>query len=85
MILVQTIFVILLLVVMVMLLLGVSHLFSGNFNTKHEDLTQLRQDVEDKDEVISDQSVFHGLVAGKEPVLQEHKSNHDPLTKRRMY
>lgn len=39
------------LVAMVVLLLGVSHLFSGEFHTSESDNARLRRDVRDRDEV----------------------------------
>ena len=52
--------------VMVLLLLGISHLFSGQFNSTKEDADHLREEVKESSDVISDNSVFRDLV--KKPV-----------------
>lgn len=47
------------LVAMVALLLGISHLFSGEFQTDEKDNARLRRDVRDRDDVITRENVFH--------------------------
>lgn len=63
----QVVAVIVILGVMVLILLGISHIFSGSFNTDQTDEATLRQDLEDKPDVITEESVFHQL-------LREEKS-----------
>lgn len=48
---------------MVMILLGLDQLFSGKFNSDQDKVSELREEVEHRREVISDNSVFHGLVS----------------------
>lgn len=59
-ILVQLIIVLLMLAAMVMLLMGIHHFFRGEDSaTEAADLESLRQEVEERDEVMSDHNLFH--------------------------
>lgn len=58
----QVVAVIVILGVMVLILLGISHIFSGSFNTDQNDEAALRQDLEDKPDVITEENVFHQLL-----------------------
>ncbi len=53
------------LVAMVALLLGISHLFSGEFQTSERDNARLRRDVRDRDEVITRENVFHRFLSSE--------------------
>lgn len=46
-----------------MLLLGIDQLFTGKFNADDERANQLRRDVKNKGEVISDNNIFKSLVS----------------------
>lgn len=50
--------VLIILVAMVMILLGINQLFSGNLQAEEEEINRLRNDVNDKDEVITPQNIF---------------------------
>ncbi|MBD5288455.1 MAG: hypothetical protein HDS28_05200 [Bacteroides sp.] len=50
--------VLIILVAMVMILLGINQLFTGNFHTEEEEINQLRKDIDEKDDVITSQSLF---------------------------
>lgn len=50
--------VLIILVAMVMILLGINQLFTGNLRTEEDDTNRLRNDVNDKDEVLTSQNVF---------------------------
>lgn len=58
------------LVAMVVLLLGISHLFSGEFQTNEKDNARLRHDVRDRDEVITRENVFHTFLS---PEYERHE------------
>lgn len=60
---IQSVIVIMILGAVVILLLGINHLFSGNFDVRKDDVEELRRDVKDSDHVISKKSSFHILVA----------------------
>ncbi len=59
---IQTIIVVMILGAVVILLLGINHLLSGNFDARQDDMDQLRKELEDSDRVISSKSSFHMLV-----------------------
>lgn len=59
----QTVFVVMILVAMVLLLLGINQLFSGNFDSRKEDIVELREDVEKRKDVITTKSIFSSLVS----------------------
>lgn len=63
---IKAILIIVILAVMVMVLLGINHLFAGNFRADRDDAEQLREDVETKNDVITDNNVFHELVNASE-------------------
>ncbi|MDE6409376.1 MAG: hypothetical protein K2K81_03910 [Muribaculaceae bacterium] len=50
--------VLIILVAMVMILLGINRLFTGSLQTEEEETNQLRNDVNDKDDVLTSQNVF---------------------------
>lgn len=52
-----------------MLLLSINHLFTGRFNDDKQSADLLRDDIEKKDDVITDNSIFKGLVT------PEHKAH----------
>lgn len=58
----KVILVLVILAAMIMLLLGLDHVFTGKFDSDSSDATRLRQEVEKHQEVISDNSVFDPLV-----------------------
>lgn len=58
----QAVLVIVTLGVMILVLLGIHHFFSGSFESEDTDIEELRQDVDESDEVISDRNVFSDLV-----------------------
>lgn len=60
---IQITLVILILAGMVVLLLGIDQLFTGKFNADDERANQLRHDVKNKGEVISDNNIFKSLVS----------------------
>lgn len=62
--------VVVILVAMLVILLGIGHMTSGNFETNREDIDELRHDVESKRDVVSNKNIFHEFVEGKE-VLKE--------------
>lgn len=76
---VQSVIVIVILAVMVVLLLGINHLFSGTFNSDTDDADQLRKDVDDSPEVITDKSIFHGLVEKRLQQNADPKAGHGVL------
>ncbi len=55
--------VILILAAMIVILLGINHLFSGNFNSTPEDSKKLKEEIRHEDTVISDRNVFHNFIA----------------------
>lgn len=62
---VKAVLVIVIMVAMVLILLGINHLFSGNFATREQDAERMRHDVDHKEDVITDDSVFHNLVSNE--------------------
>ena len=58
--------VIVILAVMILVLLSINHLFSGNFDAAEEDAEHLREDIREDDKVITGHSVFHELVKVRE-------------------
>lgn len=46
------------LVGMIMVLLSINHLFAGNFDTKDKDTEKFREEVRNRDEVITDHNLF---------------------------
>lgn len=60
---IQVILVIVVLASVVMILLGLDQLFSGKFNSDQDKVRELRDEVEHRRDVISDNSVFRGLVS----------------------
>lgn len=62
----QAVLVIVTLGVMILVLLGIHHFFSGSFESEDTDIEELRQDVDESEEVISDRNVFSDLVEVRE-------------------
>lgn len=58
----KAVLVIVILGVMVLMLLGINHIFSGSFDAKSEDADELRRDLEDNVDVISQQNLLSELV-----------------------
>lgn len=58
----KVILVMVILAAMIILLLGLDHVFTGKFDSDSSDATRLRDEVEKHQEVISDNSVFDPLV-----------------------
>lgn len=50
--------VLIILVAMVMILLGINQLFSGNLQTEEEDINRFRNEVNDNDDVMTSQNLF---------------------------
>lgn len=63
----KVIAVVVILLAMIILLLGIGHLFSGNFHTDVEDVKDLRAEISRKEDVIGEGSVFRNLVDGSRP------------------
>ncbi len=75
--LIQTVAVLVILAVMVMILLSIGHLFSGDFNTHEEDEQTLREEVDTRREVITGRSLFSNFmperVASREKYVEKHR------------
>lgn len=71
----KIVLVLVLLAGMIILLVTVNHFFAGGFDSDNNDIDELRRNIKDKDEVISDQNVFRNLV--KDPV----RIDEDPIDK----
>ena len=56
--------VVVILAAMLMILLGIGHLFSGNFHSDSEETEKLRQDVENNEDVVSPRSLFYEFLGG---------------------
>lgn len=69
----QAVLVIVTLGVMILVLLGIHHLFSDNFETSASEIEDLRQDVNESDEVITDRSVFSNLVEVRESSVPDRQ------------
>lgn len=70
------VFVALILVAMATVLLGIHNLFLPGDNSENRDTDKLKQEVEDRDEVITGGSVFHDFLARdkKEPNVKNRKT-----------
>lgn len=53
-----------LLLAMVVILLGIGHLTNGRFDTDASDIDKLRDEVDNREEVISKRSIFHEFLEG---------------------
>lgn len=60
----KIILVVMLLLAMVVLLLGIGHLSNGRFETDASDIDKLRDDVDNREDVISKRSIFHEFLEG---------------------
>lgn len=58
----KSLLVIVTLVVMILVLLGIRHLFTGNSDMAESEIDDMRHDVEEKKDVITEHSVFGELV-----------------------
>lgn len=58
----QAVIVIVILAVMIVILIGINHMSNGDFTTEESDIEQLRKDVNENDDVITDQNMFTELV-----------------------
>lgn len=58
----KALLVIVILALMILVLLGINHIFSGNFTTDDSEVDDLRIDVMESDDVITDHNVFTELV-----------------------
>lgn len=72
---IQIVCVMLILMAMLMLLMGMRHLFYGHIEHEQEDIKTLRHEVESECDVISDRNMFHDLVSGK----HFHEKNPDNI------
>ncbi|MBD5195004.1 MAG: hypothetical protein HDS12_04800 [Bacteroides sp.] len=63
----KALLVIVILALMILVLLGINHIFSGNFTTDDSDIDDLRNDIIESDDVISEQNAFTELVKVKVP------------------
>ncbi|MDE6006419.1 MAG: hypothetical protein K2G67_02565 [Muribaculaceae bacterium] len=61
----KALLVVVILGVMILVLLGINHIFSGNFSVDSSDMDDLRQEVNESDEVISNNGAFTELVKVK--------------------
>lgn len=52
------ILVLVILVAMIVILLGINQLFSGNFSSSEKETSDFRREVREKDEVMSSQNLF---------------------------
>ena len=62
----KAISIIIVLAVMVLILMSVNHLISGTFDSEPSDIKQMREDLEEDENVITDESVFKDLVKVRE-------------------
>ncbi len=60
-----------LLLAMVVILLGIGHLSSGQFDTDSSDIAKLRDDVDNREDVISKGSSFHEFLSGTRQKLHK--------------
>ncbi len=60
----KIILVVMLMLAMVVILLGIGQLSSGRFDTDTSDIDKLRDEVDNREEVISRRSIFHEFLAG---------------------
>ncbi|MDE7181338.1 MAG: hypothetical protein K2N88_09105 [Muribaculaceae bacterium] len=61
----KALLVVVILAVMILVLLGINHVFSGNFSVAEEEVDDLRSDLLESDNVISENGVFTELVEVK--------------------
>lgn len=57
---------IVLLAMMIVVLLSMNHFLRGGFDSRQDDVDKMRRDLDETDEVISDESVFRDLVKVRE-------------------
>ncbi len=55
--------VVMILAAMIVILLGISHLFSGNFTSDSEDSVKLKEEIKNEDTVISERNIFHEFLS----------------------
>lgn len=61
----KALLVVVILGVMILLLLGINHIFSGSFSIEDTEVDNLRQELEETNEVISNNGAFTELVEVK--------------------
>lgn len=61
----KALLVVVILGVMILLLLSINHIFSGSFSMEDSEVDNLRQELEETDEVISNHGAFTELVKVK--------------------
>lgn len=59
---IKAVLVIIMLGLMIIILLGIHHFFSGSFETDNSEIDDMRVDIRESDEVITGHSVFSDLV-----------------------
>lgn len=57
--------VMIILVAMVLILLGINYLFSGNLHSDEKETDKFRKEVEHDEDVMSTKNVFHQFIDGK--------------------
>lgn len=62
---IKIIAVVVILAAMLVILMGIGHLYSGNFDTDKKEVDQLREDVKNKEDVVSKESAFHVLITNR--------------------
>ncbi len=70
---IKTLLIILILVVMVILLLSMDHLFNGKFHADKEDADELRHDIDNSSDVITNQNLLSELVEVSRPGSRNRK------------
>lgn len=61
----KSVIIIVILAIMILVLLGINHFFSGNFSVGSEDADSLRKDVEEKEDVVTPGNLFGEFVRRK--------------------
>ena len=64
----KIILVLVILAVMIIVLISINHVFAGSFSCDNEDIDELRRDLVDHDEIITNHSSFSDFVRVKQPV-----------------
>lgn len=60
--LIQALLVVVILAVMVLLLLGISHIFSGSFSVRQEDAEALRSELDKNEDIVTHHSILSEIV-----------------------
>lgn len=61
----KIVLVLIILSVMIMVLVTINHFFAGGFHSTTNEIEEYRREINERDDVISDQSEFRHLVAAK--------------------